>query len=140
MRTARIKLTGRCVTLHCVSRVVAGARLLDDASKEVFVHMLWKLAGFCGLEIVTYCVMVNHFHVLVRIPEPPQLSDEQLIERLVGLYGRKGALTLLARQALKEQGHIYPDVRARLIERMGDVSAFMKELKQRFSRWCNLYL
>jgi putative transposase len=99
--------------------------------------MLWKLAGFCGLEIVTYCVMANHFHVLLRVPEPPQLSDEQLLERLEALYGKKGALTLLARQALKERGCIYEDVRARLLERMGDVSAFMKELKQRFSRWFN---
>jgi putative transposase len=81
--------------------------------------------------------MANHFHVLVRVPEPPQLSDEQLLARLEALYGKKGTLTLLARQAIKERGRIYEDVRARLLERMGDVSAFMKELKQRFSRWFN---
>ena len=137
MRTTRIKLKGRRVGMHCICRCVAGAYLLDDDSQAVFVHMLRKLAGFCGIELVTYCVMANHVHVLIRIPEPPQLSDEQLVERLAGLYGKQGALTLLARQALKDQGRIYEDVRARLLERMGDVSAFMKELKQRFSRWYN---
>jgi putative transposase len=60
-----------------------------------------------------------------------------LIERLEALYGKKGALTLLARQAIEERGRIDADIRARLLERMGDVSAFMKELKQRFSRWFN---
>jgi hypothetical protein len=81
--------------------------------------------------------MANHLHVLIRVPEPPQLSDEQLLERLDVLCGKKGTLTLLAWQALQEQGRIYKDVRARLIERMGDASAFMKELKQRFNRWYN---
>ena len=45
-------------------------------------------------------MMINHFHVLIRVPEPPQLTDEQLIERMEGLYGVKGALTLLARKGL----------------------------------------
>ena len=73
----------------------------------------------------------------IRVPEAPQLTDGQLIERLEALYGRQGALTLLARQAVAERGKIDEDIRRKLIERMGDVSAFMKELKQRFSRWYN---
>ena len=99
--------------------------------------MLWKLAEFCGMEVITYCVMANHFHILVRVPEAPQLTDGQLLERLEALYGAQGALTLLARQAVTERGKIDEDIRQKLIERMGDVSAFMKELKQRFSRWYN---
>jgi REP element-mobilizing transposase RayT len=99
--------------------------------------MLWKLAGFCGLEVITYCVMANHFHVLIRVPAAPQLTDGQLLERLEALYGPQGALTLLAREAVTERGKIDEDIRRKLLERMGDVSAFMKEVKQRFSRWYN---
>jgi hypothetical protein len=65
------------------------------------------------------------------------LTDDQLIERLEGLYGANGAPTLLARQAVAERGQIDADIRQGLIERMGDVSVFMKELKQRFSLWYN---
>ena len=65
------------------------------------------------------------------------LTDAQLIERLAGLYGSKGAPTLLARQAVAERGQIDADIRQGLIERMGDVSVFAKELKQRFSLWFN---
>jgi len=137
MRTPRIKLPGRPVAFHLVSRTVGGSKLLDDLSKERLTEMLWKLAGFCGLEVITYCMMANHFHILVRVPEMPQLTDAQLLERLEALYGRQGALTLLARQAMTERGKIDVDIRRKLIERMGDVSAFMKELKQRFSRWYN---
>ena len=122
---------------HCISRTVAAERLFDDICKESLSGMLWKMAGFCGMEVITYCMMANHFHVLIRVPEPPQLTDAQLIERMAALYGAKGTLTLLARQAVAERGKIDEDIRRKLVERMGDVSAFMKELKQRFSRWFN---
>ena len=38
---------------------------------------------------------------------------------------------------MTERGKIDEDIRRKLLERMGDVSAYMKELKQRFSRWYN---
>ena len=99
--------------------------------------MLWKMAEFCGMEVITYGIMSNHFHVLIRVPTPLELTDAQLLERLEAFYGAKGALTLLAREATTERGKIDEDIRRKLLERMGDVSAFMKELKQRFSRWYN---
>ena len=43
----------------------------------------------------------------------------------------------MAREAMSERGKIDEDIRAKPLERMGDVSAFMGELKQRFSRWYN---
>ena len=137
MHTVRLKLPGRKTLFHTVSRVCGGERLLDDLAKEALVGMIWKLGKFCGVEIITYCVMSNHFHILLRVPEPAQLTDAQLLERLEGLYGAKGTLTLLARDAMTECGKIDEDIRRKLLERMGDVSAYMKELKQRFSRWYN---
>ena len=91
--------------------------------------MLQKMAGFCGMEVITYCMMSNHFHVLVLVPTPQQLTDAQLLERLEGLYGARGTLTLLAREAMTQRGKIDEDIRRKLLERMGDVSAFIKELK-----------
>ena len=137
MHTIRIKLPGRITVFHLISRVCGGMNLLDDLAKEALNGMMWKLAGFCGLEIITYCVMSNHFHILLRVPEPIQLTDAQLLERLELLYGAKGVLTLLAREAMTERGKIDEDIRRKLLERMGDVSVYMKELKQRFSRWFN---
>ena len=137
MRTARIKLTGRTACYHVVTRSVAGSHVFGDLEKERLVGMLGKLAGFCGIEIITYCMMSNHFHILIRIPEPTALTDAQLFERVEAYYGRKGALTLLVRQAIAERGKIDEDIRQGLIGRMGDVSMFMKEFKQRFSKWFN---
>ena len=137
MHTVRFKLPGRITVFHAISRTVGGLPLLDEISREILAGMIWTLAKFCGVEIITYCVMSNHFHILLRVPEPTQLTDTQLLERLEGLYGAKGVLTLLAREAMTERGKIDEDIRRKLLERMGDVSAYMKELKQRFSRWYN---
>ncbi len=137
MRLSRIKVQGRKAVYHCISRVVGGEMLLDDLGKQKLIALLWRLADFCGLEVITYCMMSNHFHLLLRVPEQNEPDDAQLLKRMEGLYGRKGGVVLLARQSIKEQGHIAPDLRKSMLERMGDVSEFMKELKQRFSRWYN---
>jgi hypothetical protein len=134
---ARIKVQGRAVVFHCTSRVVGGQYLLDDIGKEKLTQILWQLVAFCGVEVIAYCFMSNHIHLLVRVPEAPNITDEELVERLTGFYGEKGVLAVLARQSMKEHGKIGEELRGHILCRLGDISAFMKELKQRFSRWYN---
>lgn len=137
MRMARIKMAGRVAVYHCVSRVVGRQRLLDDACKEMLVQLLWKLAAFYGLEVITYCMMDNHFHLLLRVPSQGLIDDSALLARLTAFYGPKGTLTTLAKEGLSERGRIDAEVRGRIVSRMGDISIFMQEFKQRFSRWYN---
>jgi REP element-mobilizing transposase RayT len=134
---ARIKIQGRSAVYHCISRVVGGQALLDDLGKEKLVGILWPMAKFCGIEVITYCMMSNHFHLLLRVPQAQDLTDEELLERMEALYGKKGTLVELARKAMAQHGRVDQDIRQSMLERMGDVSAFMKEFKQRFSRWYN---
>ena len=134
---ARIKVTGRAAVFHCTTRVVGGQRLLDDVGKEKLTQILWHLVNFCGIQVITYCLMSNHIHLLVRIPEEQNLTDEELVARLVAFYGEKAALVTLARQSIKDHGKIDEKQRQNILSRMGDVSVFMKELKQQFSRWFN---
>ena len=92
--------------------------------------MMWRQAAFCGIEIVTYAMMANHFHVLARVPEPVELSDGQLLERLQAFYGRGGFLTLLAQENIKQTGRIDARLRQRLVARMGNVSVFQPTLRR----------
>jgi len=41
----------------------------------VLRKMIWQVADFCGIRVLTYCIMSNHFHVLVEVPELGELSD-----------------------------------------------------------------
>lgn len=138
MRMARLKAAPDQVAVyHCISRVVGGQFLLDDDGKEHLANLLLRLSRFCGLEVITYCMMGNHFHLLLRVPQRQELSDQELLQRLEDFYGKRGVLTVLAREGFEKRGGIDRDLRQGLQERLGDVSAFMKEFKQRFSRWYN---
>ena len=115
--------------------------LLGDREKEVFRKMLWQIADFCGVEVLTYCIMSNHFHVLVRVPEKCCLPDSELLRRFRVLY------PMPTKYQTAEFRHLEASltrgdadagaIRERLLARMNDLSEFMKTLKQRFSIWYN---
>jgi len=134
---SRIKVTGQAAVYHCISRAVGGAMLFGDREKEILRKQLWQVAEFCGVEVLTYCVMSNHFHVLVRVREAVDVSDEELVHRLGVLYHRQRDRVHALSDILKAGGQQAEELRAQLLARMGDVSVFMKELKQRFSIWYN---
>jgi len=71
---------------HCISRTVGGEALLGDAEKGVFCRMLERVAEFSGVEVLTYCVMSNHFHLLVRVREAGSVEDAELVRRYAVLY------------------------------------------------------
>ena len=134
---ARIKIAGRGAVYHCISRVVGGQKLLGSLEQEQLREMLWQQAAFSGLEVITYCLMSNHIHLLVRVPAGSDVPDGDLVGRAVTFYGKKSLYVQALEQAFAQQGALPEDLRAGLRERMGDVSVFMKELKQRFSKWFN---
>ena len=137
MRSSRLKVKGQSAVYHCVTRVVGGAMLLDKQAKDVLRKQIWYMARFCGVEILTYCVMTNHFHVLVRVPDKQMLRDTELVERFRLLYGNDKGKVEALEAVLKKGGEESEIERQKLLARMGDVSLFMKELKQRFSIWYN---
>ena len=128
---------------HCVSRVVDRRKVFERAEKEQFVKFLRLYEEFCGVRVRNYCVMGNHFHVLVEVPPRPEetMGDEELLERLGLIYSdlkveevrwqlqmRREAGDDAGAEALKEKKFLY---------RMWDLSEFMKVLKGRFTQWFN---
>jgi hypothetical protein len=111
--------------------------LLDEQAREQFRSMLRRLAAFCGIQIITYVVLSNHFHIEVRIQLPKEIDDEELLRRAEQFYRAKDPLLIALRQAWDRCKVLPEDLRMRLLARMGDVSVFMRELKQGFTRWFN---
>ncbi len=127
---------------HVLSRTVNKEFLWDDQAKEVFRKQLWKTAAFCGVEILAYCLMSNHFHILVRVVtgRSAKLTNDDLLERLQLFYTNPKDLPVLAQwqAGLRSQDEqAQKACRQRLLARMDDLSVFMKLLKQRFSIWYN---
>lgn len=127
---------------HVTSRAACGQFLFDDEAKSRFLKLLRKQAGFCGVEVLAYCVMGNHFHLLVAVPEECEIPDSELMRRYRLLYDAKHCpptaplpdvlASLLERN--EAEGRL---LRKRLLARMHDLSAFVRELKQRFGIWYN---
>ena len=131
MRSHRNFKTNRCY--HLLSRIANRAFYLDDDEKTLFVERLWRVARFSCVEVLAYCFMSNHFHILIYIPDPYDLSDDELWMRIRTLYSGPALAEIEKEWELltKVGGEEGKDrFRKRYFRRMWNASEFMKTLKQ----------
>ena len=84
------------------------------------------------MRVVTYCVMSNHFHILVEVkprPEGQEFSDEWVVQQASAIYSKFSVRMLL--QTLedwrKAGNHQLADkLKKQYLGRMWDVSQFME--------------
>jgi len=129
---------------HVMSRVVNRDHVIGAEEREFFTRTMRKLEAFSGLHVLTYCIMSNHFHILVEVPSVPHMDDETLLERLRDFYSKRKfaeihqEYTRALRYAQETENVDWlNEFRLRYTSRMGDLSVFLKELKERFSKWYN---
>jgi len=139
----RFKIESRSseAVYHCMSHTVSEV-FLDDSAREILRKQLWQTADFCGVRILTYALMSNHFHVLVRVPlKTDDVPDAELLRRHSVLHPKPSrplaARMKLVREQLKTNGPHAAAWRKQQLAMMCDISPFMKLLKQRFSIWFN---
>ncbi len=125
---------------HCISRVVDRRFIMGDPEKQTFRKILRRCETFYGIRVFTYCIMSNHFHVLVEVPEPRELTEEEVISRVAALcpakfvIGLRRELDAFRQAGMEERAHA---LLASFTRRMFSLSNFMKSLKQRFSSYYN---
>lgn len=127
---------------HCYSRIVDRQFLLDPQERLIFRSLLRELADFCQIRLLTFCILSNHFHLLLEVPPPPDPlpSAEQTLDALARLSGHQDIPALRQRLALfRQAGDTAAEARwlASVHARRWNLSAFMKLLKQRFSAGYN---
>jgi len=151
---------------HTTSRVVHRQFLFQAEEKEQFRVLMRMYERFSGCKVLSYCVMTNHFHLLLEIPPPPSegkfgISEEELIQRLGGLYsrayvagvkteileartiaeGKREHFSGLSKTDQKKEmaygGEQIAAIFERFTKRMHSLSEFMRGLLQRYTRWFN---
>jgi REP element-mobilizing transposase RayT len=139
MRQARIKADGGGY-YHGMSRIIERRHILGPVEKERLLRLMRDLAGFGGLEILTYALMSNHLHILVHVPARREVSDAELLQRLLHIM-QPVQVELIGRQLreYRAQGLDFAAeaLKERFTYRMFDLSEFFKALKQRFSQFYN---
>ena len=133
---------------HVMSRTCGGDIHFDDVEKEALRRLIWKMSEFLGIQVLTYCVMSNHFHILASVPrqalwlerfEGPG-GEEALLKHLATFYSRlfmtqlRDDLAEFRRLGMEDQAQARLDSFKR---RFCDLSIWCKEIKERFGRWYN---
>lgn len=143
MRIPRIflKVDGSDQFFHLISRVANKQFLLNDRAKMVFVSYLRRYEAFSGCQVLTYCLMDNHFHLLLKVPKRPETIPCEEVERRLThimndtkMQSVRARIELLSTAEDKSELESYLDT---FRKRMFDLSFFMKDLKQRFTQWYN---
>jgi putative transposase len=129
---------------HCVSRVVNREFVLGDAERGKMVEYMRTYERLYGLRVLSYCIMSNHFHILVEVPRRPAEEDlpgdAALVAKVRDCLGDKLA-NELEWELSHHRGQGNLEAAAALREnwfgRMWNISTYMKVIKQRFSQWFN---
>lgn len=125
---------------HVMSRIVDRRRVLDRNEKERFRTLLWKVGAFSGVQLLTYAILDDHFHLLLHVPAPRPITDAEFGERLSALYDGimvSNLMTHLGQLRADGQTGAAERLKAQYTHRMHDLSEFDKTLKQRFSQSYN---
>ena len=127
-RIARLVIKEEPAVYHVMSRTALDGYVLGDVEKDYLVKLFQQLSRIYFTEVLGYCVMGNHFHLCVRMLPGDAVDDDEIEARFKRYYGKM--LSQKKRKLLPGQIESF-----RL--KWADLSEFVREIKQRFSRYYN---
>ncbi len=130
---------------HVLSRVVDRRFVFQKEEREFFKGLLRQVETFSGVEVITWTMLSNHFHIVVFIPKKVEdLPEDVFWGRLQALYSRdeiqeiRETMKLIPKMTPGLAGQrLLRDYRLKFIRRMHDLSEMMKTLMLRFTLWFN---
>jgi len=122
-RTQRLKINDETAVYHVMSRTALDGFPLGNVEKDFMLDLIKRFSSMYFVEILGFCLMGNHFHILVRMFPDHKFTDTQIKKRFVGFYGDERVFA---------DGFI-PSLRAKL----SNLSEFIREIKVGFARYYN---
>ena len=122
-RIPRILITGDPTAYHVISRTALPGYPLEDIEKDYFVELVKRVTPLYFVEMLGFCVMGNHFHLLVRMRPDTDFSNADILKRIASYYGDERVVS---------EGQL-PHYRSKL----GSLSEFIGEIKVGFARFYN---
>jgi len=124
-RIPRMLITGEPTAYHVMSRTALDGFVLGDVEKEHLLKLIKHLSAVYFVKVFGFCIMGNHFHLLVRMMPGEFYDDKEIRHRFEIYYG--------------------PDAKADMCEKRieffrtkwASLSEYMRDIKQRFSRFYN---
>ncbi|VFQ47062.1 transposase [Desulfoluna butyratoxydans] len=122
-RSLRMLVPDRACAYHIISRTALDGLPFDPRDKDELVRLIKWLSTVYFVDVQGYCIMGNHFHILVVVHPDLAATDAEIRRRYVLRYGFK---------------RVFPESEmARLKSKWCNLSEYVKEVKQTFSRFYN---
>jgi REP element-mobilizing transposase RayT len=108
---------------HVMSRTALDGFPLKDTEKDYMLDLIKRFSALYFTEILGFCLMGNHFHILVKMIPENRFTDEEIQKRFEMYYGD-------SRTFSKDQ---IPYFR----EKLSSLCEFVREIKVGFARYYN---
>ncbi|VVS93948.1 transposase [Desulfoluna spongiiphila] len=124
-RVPRMVVTdsGQKAAYHVISRTALDGFPFGKVEKDELVRIIQIFSTIYCVEVLGFAIMGNHFHLLIEVSPGDMISDDEVRKRFQRLYGRN---TEFPEGRLEEYR-----------ERFCSLSAYVKDIKQRFSCFYN---
>ncbi len=148
MRNPRLILDPEACAYHCITRCAGQAWLFDTPAKRSRIQrIIFAAAELRGVELINYSILSNHLHILARIPRQNSLtplSKDNIIRCAKVLYRADWVSDLESEFASAEKldskrsdNYHSQKILDRFEQKRADRSEFMKEVKERITRYIN---
>ena len=85
-RIPRLTVEGEPAVYHVISCTALDGFVLGDVEKEYLLQLIQGLSAVYFTEVLGFCLMGNHFHLLVRIHPAEEFSDDEIRTRFQHYY------------------------------------------------------
>ena len=124
-RIARMIIKDEPAVYHIISRTALDGLVIGDVENEFLATLIRRLSSVYFAEVLGFCLMGTHFHLLVRMSPGTEFTDDEIKRRFKLYYGDDNKREI-------SQGQI-PLFRLK----WASLSEYVKEIKQGFSRFYN---
>ena len=122
-RTSRMLIGDEQAVYHVMSRTALDGFPIGDIEKDFMLDVIKRFSSLYFCEIMGFCLMGNHFHLLVKMLPEDNFSDDEIMERLKRFYGG-------TRDFSEQQ---LPFFRSKL----ASLSELVRDIKVNFARFYN---
>ncbi len=123
-RIPRMIVKSEEVTYHIISKTALEGFVMGDVEKEYLFNLIKWLSSVFFVEVLGFCIMGNHMHLLIRMKDSDAYSEEEIKQRLILYYNDE------SRMITDGQTPYWRN-------KLSNLSEYIKEIKQRFSRYYN---
>ncbi len=122
-RLPRFLRKDKTTVYHIISRTALDGYPMKDAEKDYLLELIRKFSKLFFVDILGFCVMGNHLHLVCRVYPEQSVSDEEVQRRYKEFYGED--------KFISDRDIEY------YRKRWTSLSEFVKDIKQEFTRFYN---